>query len=88
VRKAAFAYPPEIRRILTATNAIESLHNQLRKIIKSRSHFPSDEAAVTLLYLALRNIKKRWNAAPPWLTALTHFAVLFPDRFVPEPRFG
>ena len=83
----AFAYPPEIRRILTTTNAIESLHSQLRKIIKSRGHFPTDEAATKLLYLALRNIKKRWHPAPTWVAAMTHFAVLFPDRFVPEPRF-
>jgi transposase-like protein len=80
----AFAYPPAIRRILTTTNAIESLHMQLRKIIKTRGHFPTDEAATKLLYLALRNIKKRWHAAPAWQAALTHFAVLFPDRFVPE----
>lgn len=83
----AFAYPPEIRRILTTTNAIESLHSQLRKIIKSRGHFPSDDAATKLLYLALRNIRKRWNAAPAWVNAMTHFAVLFPDRFIPETRF-
>jgi transposase-like protein len=83
----AFAYPPEIRRILTTTNAIESLHSQLRKIIKSRSHFPTDEAAIKLLYLALRNIKKRWNPAPAWQAALTHFALLFPDRFTPEPHY-
>lgn len=83
----AFAYPPAIRRILTTTNAIESLHSQLRKIIKTRGHFPNDEAATKLLYLALRNIHKRWNAAPEWISAMTHFAVLFPDRFVPEPHF-
>lgn len=83
----AFAYPPEIRRILTTTNAIESLHSQLRKIIKNRGHFPNDEAASKLLYLALRNIHKRWNASKDWLRAMTHFAVLFPDRFVPEPHF-
>jgi putative transposase len=83
----AFAYPPVIRRILTTTNAIESLNSQLRKIIKTRGHFPTDEAAAKLLYLALRNIKKRWNAAVHWTAALTHFAVLFPDRFVPEPRY-
>lgn len=81
----AFAYPTAIRTILTTTNAIESLHSQLRKIIKTRGHFPTDEAATKLLYLALRNIKKRWNPAPGWLMAITHFAVLFPDRFVPEP---
>ena len=84
----AFAYPPEIRRVLTTTNAIESLHSQLRKIIKTRGHFPSDEAASKLLYLALRNIKKRWAPAPIWGQALTHFAVLFPDRFTPETRFA
>jgi transposase-like protein len=83
----AFAYPPEIRRILTTTNAIESLHSQLRKIIKTRGHFPTDEAATKLLYLALRNIKKRWSPAPAWLAAVTHFAVLFPDRFTPEPHY-
>jgi putative transposase len=80
----AFAYPPAIRTILTTTNAIESLHMQLRKIIKTRGHFPTDEAATKLLYLALRNIKKRWAPAPAWQAALTHFAILFPERFVPE----
>jgi transposase-like protein len=80
----AFAYPPAIRRILTTTNAIESLHSQLRKIIKTRGHFPTDDAAIKLLYLALRNIKKRWRPAPDWRAAITHFAVLFPDRFTPE----
>jgi transposase-like protein len=84
----AFVYPPAIRRVLTTTNAIESLHMQLRKIIKTRGHFPTDEAAAKLLYLALRNIKKRWSPAPQWQLALTHFAVLFPERFIPEPRFG
>jgi transposase-like protein len=77
----AFAYPPAIRRILTTTNAIESLNMQLRKIIKTRGHFPTDEAAVKLLYLALRNIKARWGAAPEWAAALPHFAILFGDRF-------
>lgn len=82
----AFAYPRPIRRILTTTNAIESLHMQLRKIIKTRGHFPTDEAAAKLLYLALRNIHKRWKPAPEWLAALTHFAVLFPDRFTPDTQ--
>ena len=82
----AFAYPPPIRRILTTTNAIESLHMQLRKILKTRGHFPSDEAATKLLYLALRNIRKRWNPAPAWQAALTYFALQFPDRFVPDPK--
>ena len=82
----AFAYPPPIRRILTTTNAIESLHMQLRKIIKTRGHFPTDEAATKLLYLTLSNIQKRRKPAAAWQAALTHFAVLFPDRFIPDPK--
>jgi putative transposase len=81
---AAFAYPPVIRRILSTTNAIENLNRQLRKIIKTRGHFPSDEAALKLLYLALRNMQTRWATAQQWIAALPHFAVLFGDRFVPE----
>lgn len=83
----AFAYPLAVRRVLSTTNAIESLNSQLRKIIKTRGHFPNDEAATKLLYLALRNIHKRWNPAPTWQAALSHFALLFPDRFTPEPHF-
>lgn len=81
-----FAYPHPIRRILSTTNAVESLHMQLRKIIKTRGHFPTDAAALKLLYLALRNIRKRWHASPDWHAAITHFALLFPERFVPDPR--
>ncbi len=55
--------PAEIRKLLYTTNAIESLHMQLRKIIKTRGHFPTDEAATKLLYLALRNILTKWKAA-------------------------
>jgi putative transposase len=80
----AFAYPPAIRRILMTTNRLESLNHQLRKTLKVRGHFPTDEAAVKVLYLALRNIKRRWGAAPTWKAALPHFALLFPDRFEPE----
>lgn len=82
-----FVYPPEIRRVLNTTNAIESVHMQLRKIIKTRGHFPNDEAAAKLLYLALRNIKLRLKSPPAWSAAVTHFALLFPDRFEPEPKF-
>ena len=57
----ALAYPPEIRRELYTTNAIERLNMQIRKVIKSGGHFPSDEAAGKLLYLALRNIGKKWK---------------------------
>lgn len=77
-----FAYPPDVRRVLYTTNAIESLNMQLRKITKNRGHFPNDEAATKLLYLALRNVTAKWkNAGREWKPALTQFAVLFADRF-------
>ncbi|MEW6169546.1 MAG: IS256 family transposase [Pseudomonadota bacterium] len=77
-----FAYPPEVRKIIYTTNAIESLHMQLRKIVKNRGHFPSDEAASKLLYLALRNIEKDWKMPPvTWKQAANQFAILFGERF-------
>ncbi len=80
--RPVFQYPPEIRRLLYTTNAIESLHMQLRKIIKTRGHFPNDEAAGKLIYLALRNIVRKWkNASIVWRPAMTHFALLFGERF-------
>jgi putative transposase len=80
-----FAYPLPIRRILYTTNAIESLHMQLRKALKTRGHFPNDEAALKLIYLVLRNIAARWRRGPrDWKQAMTQFAILYPDRFIPE----
>lgn len=77
-----FAYPPAVRKIIYTTNAIESMHMQLRKIVKNRGHFPSDEAASKLLYLALRNIEKDWKMPPiTWKQAVNQFAILFGDRF-------
>jgi putative transposase len=77
-----FALPPQVRRVIYTTNAIESLHMQLRKIIKNRGHFPSDEAATKLLYLALRNITKDWSRSVwEWKSALNQFAILYPERF-------
>ncbi|WP_245176363.1 transposase, partial [Cupriavidus sp. AcVe19-6a] len=68
--------------IMPVTNAIESMHMQLRKIVKNRGHFPSDEAASKLLYLALRNIEKDWKMPPiTWKQAANQFAILFGDRF-------
>ena len=76
-----FAFPLEVRRILYTTNAIESLNFQLRKIIKSKGHFPTDEAAIKLLFLALRNAEKKWMKAPPsWNSALNQFAIHFEGR--------
>ena len=80
-----FVYPPEIRRLLYTTNAIESLHMQLRKVTKARGHFPNDEAATKLLYLAIRNIAVKWqHARLHWTPALTFFAQLFGERFPRE----
>jgi putative transposase len=77
-----FAFPPEVRRVIYTTNAIESLHMRLRKIIKTRGHFPSDEAALKLLWLALRNITVDWGrAAKEWKTAMNQFAILYAERF-------
>ena len=77
-----FAHPPAIRRLLYTTNAIESLHMQLRKALKIRGHFPTDEAATKLIYLVLRNITRRWRQAPrDWKAAMNQFAILYPDRF-------
>lgn len=76
-----FAYPTDVRRVLYTTNAIESLNMRLRKIIKNRGHFPSDEAATKLLYLALRNIMGVWaRPTREWKAALAQFAILFPER--------
>jgi putative transposase len=80
-----FAHPIAVRRVLYTTNAIESLHMQLRKALKTRGHFPNDEAALKLLYLVLRNITRRWQRAPrDWKEAMNQFAILYPDRFTPE----
>src|SRR5467141_2652291 len=77
-----FAYPLEIRKIIYTTNAIESLHMQLRKVLKNRGHFPSDEAATKLIYLAIRNITKKWKNPPiTWKLAATQFAIQFGERF-------
>jgi transposase-like protein len=80
-----FAFPPEIRRVLYTTNALENVHRQLRKIIKTRGHFPNDDAATKLLWLALRNITLKWQkSGAGWDAALNHFAILYGDRFTRE----
>ena len=77
-----FAFPPAVRKVIYTTNAIESINARLRKIIKTRGHFPSDEAATKLIWLALRNITADWGrAAPDWKTAMNQFAILYADRF-------
>jgi putative transposase len=77
-----FAFPSAVRRVIYTTNAIESINARLRKIIKTRGHFPSDEAATKLIWLALRNITADWGrAASDWKTAMNQFAILYEDRF-------
>lgn len=76
-----FAFPVQIRRLIYTTNAIESLNFQLRKVVKAKGHFPSDEAATKLLYLALRNIEKKWKSAPIyWKSVLTQLAIHYEGR--------
>ena len=77
-----FVFPPDIRRVIYTTNAIESLNMQLRKIIKTRGHFPNDEAAIKLLWLALRNVlAKSVRATFDWKAAMNQFAILYGERF-------
>jgi putative transposase len=75
-----FEYPPEIRRVIYTTNAVESLNMTLRKVIKTRAAFPNEEAALKLLYLALRNVSAKWQGLQGWRLALNHFEMLWGDR--------
>jgi len=75
-------YPDYIRRAIYTTNAIESINNSLRKLTKHRGAFPNDESVIKLLYLALKNVSKRWTLPiRQWKQALNQFAILFEDRF-------
>jgi putative transposase len=82
-----FAFPPAVRRVIYTTNAIESVNARLRKIIKTRGHFPSDDAATKLIWLALRNITADWSrAAKDWKAAMNQFAILYEERFTQAAR--
>lgn len=75
------AFPDEIRRAIYTTNAIEALNRQLRKVLKTRGHMPSDQAALKLLYLAIRNASKKWGGRNrQWHQALLQFAIYFEGR--------
>ncbi len=77
-----FAFPPEVRRVIYTTNALESVHARIRKVIKTRGHFPTDDAATKLIWLALRNITAEWRRpASHWRAAMNQFAILYDDRF-------
>ena len=75
-----FAFPEEVRRVVYTTNAVESLHMSMRKIIKNRGSFPNEEAAMKLLYLALKNVAKKWETVQNWKSALNRFEILWGDR--------
>ncbi len=76
-----FDFPEEIRKIIYTTNAVESLHMTLRKVTKNRGSFPTQEAAIKLLYLALQNVSKKWHTVQGWREALQQFAIRWPERF-------
>jgi putative transposase len=73
-------YPSEIRRILYTTNAIESLNFQLRKVLRPKGHFPTEDSVLKVLYLAIQRAKMKWKRAPDWSRARAHFAIEFADR--------
>jgi putative transposase len=81
-----FAFPPAIRKMIYTTNAVESLNRSLRKVIKTRGSFPTDDAALELLYLPIRNAGLRWRRPIEWTAAMSQFAILFGDHFVLSPR--
>ena len=75
-----FAFPEAVRRIIYTTNAIESLNAKLRRAVRTRGHFPTDEAAIKLLYLVLRQVAREWKMPPlEWVEAKTQFAIMFDE---------
>lgn len=77
-----FAFPAEVRKIIYTTNAIESLNASVRKAVRNKGHFPSDQAAIKLIWLALRTITENWKRPPiAWQAAKAQLAIQFPDRF-------
>jgi transposase-like protein len=76
-----FAYPPEIRKVIYTTNAIESLNMSLRKVTKAKRAFPHDEVVFKIFWLALQSISKKWTMpVKDWKAALNQFAIQFEDR--------
>jgi putative transposase len=78
-----FKYPEEIRRLIYTTNIVEAVHRQFRKVTKSKTIFPNDEALKKMLYLAYRDLSKKWTLPiRDWSIAISHFSVIFNDRLV------
>ncbi len=76
-----FAFDPAIRKIIYTTNAIESLNRVIRKSIKTRGSFPTEEAATKLIYLAIRNFEKGGRNVREWFDARNQFAIMYAERF-------
>ena len=77
-----YAFHPDVRRLVYTTNAIEALNSKLRRAIRARGHFPTDDAAMKLLFLVLNRSEKEWNMpAREWSLAKAQFAILFGERF-------
>lgn len=81
---AFFKYPVEFRRLIYTTNAIESLHSQMRKNIATRKMFPHDDAVIKILFLNIRNFSNRWSRRQGWDIVMNQLAVMFGDRLKPE----
>lgn len=82
-----FKYPEAIRRIIYTTNAVEGLHRQFRKVTKNRSVFPNDDALQKMLYLASRDITKKWTmSVPNWSLAISQLSIMFEGRLILEGR--
>ena len=77
-------YPVELRRMIYTTNAIESLHSQMRKNISSRKVFPTDESVIKILFLNIRNFTNRWTKRQGWDIVMNQLMVLFGDRLRPD----
>ena len=82
-----FNFSPEIRRLIYTTNSIEALNRSIRKVIKTRSLFPTVDSAMKLLWLAIKNSTAEWERpVMRWSQAMGQFAILFGDRFIPPVR--
>lgn len=77
-----YAFPEDVRKMVYTTNAIEALNSKLRRAVRARGHFPTDDAALKLLFLVLNRSEKAWKMPPrEWAMAKAQFAVLFGERF-------
>jgi putative transposase len=77
-----YAFHPDVRRLIYTTNAIEALNSKLRRAVRARAHFPTDEVAMKLLFLFLNRSEKEWTMpAREWSLAKAQFAILFGERF-------